>query len=796
MNNIDFIKEFNNNNDNDNKIFSLVTLKKWDKLYEFISKNKELDYNIHESSKTYLIEHVLQSNNIKLIKELLLTNVKIDIVDDFGKSLIFNIIKYSHNDILTYILKSNDNNTGVNILDIRDDKGETAINYCIKFKNNNAFSKIIKCKFNSFNKNNNGENALFYSVAENEINMFKQYFDIYPEITDVNINGETIFHYIVKFKRYDFFEIIYKKYKGTEIFISALNINECLYNFSILHYATVNLDKKFFDIFNKLKLFSIINCNSQDISGNIFYHYFIKNASSNSKTIKENINDIKFIQNIITTFPFNINIYNIDSNTPSNILCNNINEFHNNNLEFIIKFVIEQSNLNIQNTEGNSPLFYIVKNNYWKKIKKVLIFKKMDIFILGESSQTIFDFIKKDDIPQFIDLVTNSYLLQLSKSKNWVDSWDNKCSFIKDDIDKSKISFNKNEYESIKNINLHNDKITECYDIIYNKIKNLVNLFLVNKTPILKSFPSNLKAIELINNYPSVTISTFYGYTIDILCGLFYLHDKFTNKKNYSVDTSINLINSTSDIVSCNITDEITLKKICDAIGFEIKWRHFNFVLSSTENTSIYQKIKYLISLNCKFKYYIIPIAIEIYCNNKFYSHMNFLIFNLSDLTCHRFEPQGSTYPNKMNYKPDKLDDAILNFINNFNLKIKYFSPKMYLPKIGFQQKEIYEINNTYVGDPDGFCASWCVWWCDILMSNPEINIDKLQKLLTIEIINKKISYRVLIRNYSLYITKIRDKIFNKIGININDWRNDTMDNNKVLMLNKELINKVNSYYK
>jgi hypothetical protein len=789
MDNIDFIQEYNNNNNINKKIFSYVNSKKWNDLLNFIKKNKNIDYNIYDISKTYLIEHVIQSNILDLIKELLLRKVKIDIIDDTNKSIIYNIIKYSNNNSLSYILDFNNKNTGFNILDIRDNKGEIAINYCIKFKNYNAFTQIISNKFNVFNKNNNGENILFYCIVENEIEMFDKFFNIYPEIFDVNLNGESIFHYIVKYKRYNFFEIIYKKYKNTELLTESLNITEYLYNFSILHYAVINFDKLFFTIFDKLKLFYVLNCNSQDISGNIFYHYFIKNILGN---LNNKFDDILYINNIIKTLSFNINIYNIESDTVANLLCKNINLFNNNKMNFIIEFIIKSSNLNIQNTNGNSPLFYLVKNNYWIKIKNILVFKKMDIFILGENSKTMFDFINKKELPDFIDLITNSYLIQLSYSNDWIDSWDNKCSLIKDTIDKSKIIFTNNEFNSIKNIK--NTK--KCYKIIYEKILNFINIFSINKKSIFKSFPSNFKITELIPNYPNITISTFYGFTIDILCGLFYLHDKFAGKKNYYIETSINLIDLKNNIINCNIKDEVTYKKICEVVGFEIYWRHFNFILSSFENNLIYTKIKYIISINYKFKYYIIPIAIEIYCNNKFYSHSNFLIFNLSNLTCYRFEPHGANYPNKMNYKPEKLDNAILNFVNNFNLNIKYYSPKTYLPKIGFQQKEIYEIDNKYVGDPDGFCASWCIWWCDMVMSNPDLNLEKLQKILTIEIINKKIFYRVLIRNFSYLITKIRDKIFDKINININDWNNDTMNNNIIKELNKELITKIECYNK
>jgi len=794
MDNIDFNKNFDKDNKIQHEIFSFIFSKKWEELFNFIKKHKDFDYNIKDTSGISLLEYIVTSNNEKILKILFERNIKIDIVDDSNKSILHDIIKYSKNNILTYFIQANNKFTGFNILDIRDDNGEIPIFYCVKYKNFNAFSQIIKHKFNYYNKNNKGENLLFYCLNNKEIKMFNIFFDYYSEITDTNINGETIFHLIVRQKEYEFFYTIYNKYKHTELFVNAINITECLYNFSILHYASINNDKEFFDIFNKNKLFQVLNCNLQDISGNTFYHYFIKNIINKNNQDSQNI---IFINNIITGMSFNIDIYNIDGDTSCNILCDSIQLIDFDYMYPIIKFIITESDINIQNLKGNCPFFNLIKNNYWNKLKNILVYKKIDIFIIAENCETVFDFIQDKHMDDFIDFITNSYFYQLSKSANWTDSWDKKCSVISDDFIRNKIYVNKDpKYQSFKNMNISNKDLRDsCYEFIHKKIHDYIKIFLLNKKDKLLSYPSNKKPLKLIPNYPSIVINTFYGYTIDILCGLFYLHDKFKNKKNYYIDSSISLINYEKEIINCNFTEGISSKKICEIKGFEIHWKHFNFILSSYDNTLIYEKLQFIISLKHKYKYYIIPLAIELYCNNKFYSHANFIIFDLTNLTCHRFEPHGSDYPYKLNYKPQKLDDAIFNFIENLNLKIKYYSPKTYLPKIGFQQREIYENENTYVGDPDGFCASWCVWWCDILISNPEINIKKLQKYLLIEITNQKLSYHVLIRNFSFFITKIRDSLLNKINININDWSNDTINKDKIYELNNILINKIKSYY-
>ena len=40
------------------------------------------------------------------------------------------------------------------------------------------------------------------------------------------------------------------------------------------------------------------------------------------------------------------------------------------------------------------------------------------------------------------------------------------------------------------------------------------------------------------------------------------------------------------------------------------------------------------------------------------------------------------------------------------------------------------ELKSDYIGDPNGFCALWCIWWTDIRLSNPNIPREKLVKML------------------------------------------------------------------
>ena len=434
----------------------------------------------------------------------------------------------------------------------------------------------------------------------------------------------------------------------------------------------------------------------------------------------------------------------------------------------------------------------------------ILIKKKLNIFIICENFTTIFDYINNNDFDEFIDLVVKSYLYQLSLNSDWKETWNKKCSLISNDKIKNILSIhNSEEYlfqhfnKNYNNVNKNNDlqnKFNNCYDIFKLKIIKAIELFKLNNKTKIKSYPSNNQFYNIIPTYPNVTVSTFYGFTIDIISGLFYLHDKFMNKKDYHFDSSLSFVDLDNNIINCNIVNEKNLKKICEVVGFEIYWKHFNFIISNSDRKILFNKLTTMTTLNKKYKYFVIPLAIELYCNNKFYSHSNFIIFDVTNLICYRFEPHGSEYPNKMNYKPKELDKNISTLVDFLELGFKFVSPEEYLPKISFQQKEIYE-ENSYVGDPDGFCSSWSIWWSDMLMSYPNINPNDLQKKLFYEITNSKILYRELIRNFSFNITKIRDEFLSQLNIDINDWTNDAIDDSTINKLNNLLIKKIKSYY-
>ncbi len=185
------------------------------------------------------------------------------------------------------------------------------------------------------------------------------------------------------------------------------------------------------------------------------------------------------------------------------------------------------------------------------------------------------------------------------------------------------------------------------------------------------------------------------------------------------------------------------------------------------------------------FDYIIIPLAIE----SMDKSHANILIYNINQNIVERFEPNGKNHPRDFNYNSILLDNLLENKFKQINKDIKYIKPSDYLPTIGFQIIESIESSKCKrIGDPNGFCAVWCIWWIEQKLTYPDLDSKNLA-LKLIEIIKiKNIKFKTLIRNYSKNITELRDNYLKKYDLDINDWINKNYDEEFVNDLEKDII--------
>ena len=139
------------------------------------------------------------------------------------------------------------------------------------------------------------------------------------------------------------------------------------------------------------------------------------------------------------------------------------------------------------------------------------------------------------------------------------------------------------------------------------------------------------------------------------------------------------------------------------------------------------------------------------------------------------------TIPNLLDEILYKKISNILSNIHKENVIIKYYQPKNYLPKIGFQTFENTEINiNKNIGDPNGFCTLWTIWYLDYRLEFFDKKPQQIVKNLIYQIKINNYSFRTIIRNYSKKITDLRDTYLNKIHRNINDYLNNKLMQNEL----------------
>ena len=139
------------------------------------------------------------------------------------------------------------------------------------------------------------------------------------------------------------------------------------------------------------------------------------------------------------------------------------------------------------------------------------------------------------------------------------------------------------------------------------------------------------------------------------------------------------------------------------------------------------------------------------------------------------------------------MDKLLEQKFKNIDENIKYISPAEFLPKIGFQLFDAIENKKRKIGDPEGYCALWSIWYTDMRLTYKDYDRKKLVKLLLKIIKLNNISFKNMIRNYGKNIIDIRDDILKKSNLDINDWLNDQFTDLQVNNVLNNLIVEIES---
>lgn len=744
-------------------LFDLLKENKYDEFKKYINQDKSIDVNVRDETGNYLLTYAIIKNNIEIVKLLLSKGCRIDITDQEGRSILYLPIKYSYNEIVNLLIDNNKQTIGISIIEVKDVKNNIALHYAIVYKNMNAINILLNAKSNPNTIDENGNNSLHLAIYTKKYEIVKLIVDF-----DVNINaktaiGENALHIAINYQLENIVKLLID---------NGIDVNSQDYHNEItaLTYA-VNLNNK---NIAKILLQNNANPNIQDFIGNTAIHYVI---------IEEAFDILFQLLKTDVAIKTNVNIYNINGKLPLHLLLQKDKFYENDNTELLIS----ESNLNFQDGEGNTCFHLLCKKQLWKSYMKILTKKKLNCFINNYKKQRPIDYILKNDIPEFLNMITKSYLFVLRNYTTvWNESWENLCTkeLFQDQLNEEEQNIiTKYITSTINNKDKDSKKTDLCYNIVYNKLTEIYK----NKNEECKftSIPQkkSKKCIVLDNDINNIELCSFVGVTLDILIGLIYLLNKYT----FACSTLTTNFMLNNDLCNYYMSIGIKSNTKCEFLNFEIVWIYKKLFFSE----NFVNNFKKCINQR-DIRFIIIPLGIEIAEGN----HANYLIFDKKTYEIERFEPYGSSSPFKFNYNGKLLDNVLTYKFSEIDNTIKYIGPDKYLPKIGFQYFDAYETRTKKIGDPGGFCALWSIWYVDMRLKYPDVDRTTLVKKLLKEIKLKNISFKNLIRNYSINITQLRDSIFKSINITINDWLNDEYTEEQFTKLISEITKLLSKHIK
>jgi ankyrin repeat protein len=684
-------------------IFNMVKNHQIQEIINFIDENPNFDYNIQDNNGVYFLYYVVSINDINLLKKILTTNIKIDIIDDDGYSILFLPIKFGYNQQIKLLLEHNKNTIGIPIQTIMDKDGNIPLHYSVIYNNSESFDLLLpESNFSITDKY--GDNILHMAVMTKSLYFVKKITEFIKDINLQNLYGETVIHIATLMNQYEILKYLLS-------FKFDINIQTFQTLNTILHFAC-----KFGSIeILKLLLDHNVDVNIQNMEGDTPLHVSIFENKINFASV--------LMTNEKSASRINVNLFNRELMLPLHIVLQN----QPINFENYLDLLLEKTNLNFQNNDGETCLHLICKLFLWKKYSHIIKNKKLDILIRDTSNIRPIDYIDEKDYDEFIDLVVESYIHRLLlKKKKWSTEWENKC-----DID-TKQCYQKTKEKILNLIDKNN---VDCYQRTY-PIK-------INTKKCLK-----LSLDEQIN------FNTLVGSRMDIIAGLLYLKNKYLNE---------NIILDKFDInnrMMCNLYEKNMIPTLFNDCFFE---NYFIIWNQKTNQFFFNPDIKNLIIKN-KSKYVIL--YLEILFKNLVNRHANIIIYSKKTNEIERFDPFGSGHD-------PELDVELEKFLLKMFPKVKYLSPKDYMSKVGFQQIDVNEIQNDFIGDPEGYCVSWSIWYADMRLQYPTIQRTKLIKYIMQQINEKHLKYRSIIRNYSSNITTIRDEILDYAQLNINQYQNN-----------------------
>lgn len=719
-------------------LFELIKNHEWDKIKKALSDKEHIDVNIRDKGGNYLITYAVLLNKKDIVSMLINKGSRLDVVVEGKQSLLHIAIRYRYMDLIKLLLYFNNISVGVPLIDIQDKNKQTPLFFAIKRKDKEITDLLLKAGSNVNSRDVNNHTALHLAIYTRDLDLINNILEYPININSRTKSGETALHIACNLQLYEIVESLLKH--GADINIGDEN------EFTALHYVITNNSTELAKLLIKHKA----NINQQDYFGNNSLHYSI---------IEDAIEIFDMISNEDNIY---YNLINAEGNIPLHLALMSDSSQKNKYIETLLL----KSNLNIINNDRQTCLSLIIENGYFNKYIEILSKKKLDIFIKVNKNKRIIDLVDKTMAKKLIDTATEGYLYSLKTEKKcWKHKWQSICSITKSN------TLDKKEKDILSKITTMNtdDRNKYCYQTI----KELLEKKFKHDDSDIKSYPLDCFNNIKITEGADLNICIFTGITFDILVSMLYLQKIHSN---VCIPLSSDPINNPT-LKSHYVSQGYNINSRTEFMNFEVVWSAKKlFYPVDFRNT-----LKKCLRKDKRFV--IIPFGIE----GQLESHANILIYDSKQKIIERFEPNGSTSPADFDYNSKLLDSILTRKFEDLFPDAKYLSPSDYLPKIGFQIYDINDSVNSKLGDPDGFCAAWTVWYANMRMTYPDLHPRKLVHKLIETAKRENISFKNMVRNFTKPIIDFRTEIFNKAKIDINQWINANYSTKQEEILKKEI---------
>lgn len=663
-------------------IYDLIMDNKWDSLLE-MAKNNKINYTkTYGTSQNSILHYAALQNNYKFLRYGDLS--KLGTLENLRNETPLSVLAASgYSSTLIRLLDKMNHKKIINIENLIEllYNDIDIVNYFLKNKISFASDTIIE--YNIIGSVH--QNDIYHKIIQLIINNVK------------NINGDHILNAILAKKSW-----LYK-----DLMNAQFDVNIIINGKTLLYHLLEHDYKLFKELIEKGADINFINYDSNTL---ISLAIERKNYKCITFLLENN---------------YDINRFNSFLQTDAMIIIN-----ADGIPEDIVEDTIEKADMNKIGFNNMTCLLLLAVKNRLSRYYKILETKELDIFIKSSSGKTVFDYV--DDLPEFNNMIVNSYINHLSK--------------------------------------LDNDK---CLTNLENCKKKILKRIYKTK----KSIPNSTDLHEITQI--ELSDDVFRGFNSDFVSSFMYLAfilKKYKGKICIPTQAEINVPKIKNKII-----ENIALSYY----KYFPKFAPYFIIWGDKDNYHQHEKLcDYLIE--CKKsneRFILLKLTI---CNmTNFGLHANVIIIDKKYNTMERFDPYGGIKYNSSFTDLDKhLHDLGKGCINK---NIVYYDPQQLFDGFGPQVFSMESVQQyRHINDPGGFCVAWGFWYIELRLLNDDVDGQEVLKIFIDKMDKTEKSFIKYIRKYATKLSNKKEHILKELGVNKSDYYQ--------LLIDQKIIDKISNY--